>query len=70
VLAPYAAVTNNSPIDGTLVAASYSGNGELHDFPFLGSPVRTPEPGGLAILGVALAGLVGIRRRRARASAR
>ena len=57
-MAPYATVTNNSPIDGTLVAASYSGNGELHDYPFRGTPVRAPEPGGLAILGVALAGLL------------
>jgi choice-of-anchor A domain-containing protein len=64
VLAPYATVTNNSPIDGTLVAASYSGNGELHDYPFRGTPVRAPEPGGLAILGVALAGLLGMRRLR------
>jgi hypothetical protein len=31
VLAPNATVTNRSPIDRTLVAANYSGIGELHD---------------------------------------
>lgn len=33
VLAPSALVQNNSPIDGTLVASSYNGNGELHSHP-------------------------------------
>jgi choice-of-anchor A domain-containing protein len=64
VLAPYATVNNHAPIDGTLVAASYNGNGELHDYPFRGTRVAAPEPGGLAILGVALVGLIGTRRRR------
>lgn len=78
VLAPLAAVTNNAPIDGTLVAASYSGNGELHSHPFTGtfpsttaSPVLTsttsvaaPEPASLAIIGSGLAGFAALRRRR------
>ena len=64
VLAPTAAVTNAGPIDGTLVALSYSGNGELHDDPFAGA-LSVPEPSGVAILSVALlcAGLLRRRRR-------
>ena len=30
VLSPYATVSNQAPIDGTLVAAQFSGQGELH----------------------------------------
>ncbi len=45
VLAPLAAVTNNAPIDGTLVADSYSGNGELHSHPYTGTlPDGTAAP--------------------------
>jgi choice-of-anchor A domain-containing protein len=37
VLAPLASVTNSNPIEGTLVAASFNGNGELHFKPFQGN---------------------------------
>jgi choice-of-anchor A domain-containing protein len=45
VLAPLAVVTDNAPIDGTLVADSYSGNGELHSHPYTGTlPDGTTTP--------------------------
>jgi choice-of-anchor A domain-containing protein len=65
VLAPTAAVKNNGPIDGTLVALSFNGGGELHDYPFDG-PLPAPEPPGLAVLSVALVGTGVLCRRRRR----
>lgn len=72
VLAMGAAVTNFTPIEGTLVAASFNGGGELHDYGFAGrlsftdpgNPVSVPEPASLGLLAVGLAGLVAARGRR------
>jgi len=52
VLAPNASVQNHNQIDGTLVANSWTGQGELHEYAFDGAlptptprqPTVTPEP--------------------------
>lgn len=73
VLAPFATVSNQNPINGTLVAANYNGNGELHSYPYSGglttggsniSPTAVPEPSSLVALSAGLAGLAWMRRRR------
>lgn len=71
VLAPLASVTNSNQIDGTLVAETWSGNGELHEYGFDGTlpvssptPVATPEPATL-VLFLSGAGLIALRRRSA-----
>lgn len=78
VLSPYATVANTAPIDGTLVADSFNGSGELHNYPFVGqgtsgsgSGVPLPEPPSLILLlpGLAAIGVVRFRGRRHRTEA-
>ncbi|MCO6419167.1 choice-of-anchor A family protein [Siccirubricoccus sp. KC 17139] len=81
ILAGQAAVTNNSPLEGFLYAASFDGRGELHDVPFAGTlptpptlapnpdPRPVPEPGGAVLLGLGLAGLAVALRLRLRSAA-
>jgi len=60
ILAPGAAVTgaNYQQLDGQLIAASFTGETEFHDFLFTGTlPTQTsatPEPGSFAMLGIGL----------------
>lgn len=73
VLAPNAAVTNSSPIEGLLYANSFVGNGELHDRPFAGSVAgisAVPEPSTVTLVGAALVGAGALARRRRRAADR
>jgi choice-of-anchor A domain-containing protein len=53
ILAAAATVTNENQIDGTLVAESWTGSGELHEYGFDGvlpPPLSVPEPGTLTLL--------------------
>lgn len=70
VLATTANVTNSGPIDGTLVAANATLNGEVHSHPFDGTlpdgGVPVPEPASGALIVVGLGALAMLRRQRAR----
>jgi len=73
ILAPDANVTNNNAIDGTLVAASWTGSGELHNDLYAGgspfSPSAAPEPT-IWVLMLAGIGGLGLILRRGRKSLR
>ncbi|MFC0386413.1 collagen-binding domain-containing protein [Muricoccus vinaceus] len=74
VLAIGAQVTNSTPIEGVLMAGSFSGRGELHDHRFLGSipdlgPTPVPEPASLALFGGSIL-FLGVLARRQRGPAR
>jgi hypothetical protein len=66
VLAPLAMVTNSTPIEGTLFAASYVGSSELHSQPFRQAPppaTLLPDPASIMLYGLGLAWLLTARRR-------
>jgi choice-of-anchor A domain-containing protein len=72
VLAEDATVTNGSPIEGLLYAKNFNGQGELHDYPFLGvlpTSSAVPEPSTWALMGLGFIGLGFAARRRARKEA-
>ena len=73
ILAPGAAVSIlNGNVQGFVYANSFAGGGELHNFDFTGVlpsftgvlPSAVPEPGTFAMFGLALSGLLTVRRRR------
>jgi choice-of-anchor A domain-containing protein len=67
VLAPDAHVTNGNQIDGNLIAASWSGTGELHNWGFDGclpTDTAVAEPSTIAMLGAGCFGLGLFHRRR------
>ena len=63
VLAGTSDVSAGSAMNGFLYAKDFLGNGELHDRPFQGA-LPVPEPSGWAMMGVGLAGLALVRRRK------
>ena len=67
VLAGDASVTNSSPIEGFLYAASFNGNGELHNFPFEGTVASgAPEPATWAMMGLGFAAVAFVGWRKTR----
>jgi choice-of-anchor A domain-containing protein len=65
MLAPFAVVTGNSSIDGTIIAAQIADNGEVHNAEFTGdlpSPptAAAPEPGSLMLLASGMMGIAGL----------
>jgi choice-of-anchor A domain-containing protein len=71
ILATGASVTNSNQIDGVLVANSFTGNGEIHDYQFTGTlpggtqtggNQQTPEPASLLTFAVGLLALGFLRR--------
>ncbi len=71
ILAPFASVTNNNAIDGTLVALNdVNSGGELHYHPytgaFPGAPAPAPEPATVGLFGLGLVALGALHRRRKR----
>ena len=64
VLAVQATVNNSNAIDGTLVAASWGGDGELHNYGFAGPlPAGVPEPSTWAMMLLGFGGMGAMLRR-------
>jgi hypothetical protein len=67
VLAPFAIVSGNSEIDGTVIAAQINDNGEVDNAEFTGDlpcpPTSvTPEPSSLFLFATGLLGLAALLR--------
>lgn len=63
ILAPRATVTNSSPIEGSLFAASFNGNGEVHAQLFRQElpNASVPEPTSALLIAGGVAALVALR---------
>ncbi len=72
VLAPLASIANTNQIDGTVIAANFTGGGELHSYAFTGTLPSTsvPEPASALVLGSGVMWLFGLRRTRRRMARR
>jgi choice-of-anchor A domain-containing protein len=65
ILAMGSTVTNYSPIEGSVAAASFVGHGELHNYTLTTPPTKkVPEPMTLVLMGGGLLGLALLLRRR------
>ena len=64
ILAPLAAVTNNTQINGTLVAGSFTQGGEVHMKNFGGLIPGIPEPASWALMIMGFGGAGAVLRRR------
>ncbi len=69
VLGGDADVTNSSPIEGFLYAKDFTGNGELHDYPFAGTIPSAPEASTWAMMLLGFSGLGFAAYRRSRKTA-
>lgn len=64
ILAPYADVAYaQGVIHGTLIASSFEGSMQQNYNPFSGTPVATPEPGSVLLMGLGLLSLLALRKK-------
>lgn len=65
VLAPYATVSNNNALNGSVVVKEFNQGGEVHQYQFSGDlPGSVPEPMTLGLLGISMLGLFAATRRK------